>query len=243
MKAYSMKPSAVQGRKWYASLSPERLMAQKKYQADRRRKKYATLSREQRASEIKKSVEYWRKHPTERRAHAQKWKASLSPERRVLFLKNHAAANRRWRERNKQHCAEYSRKWGKLHPKYGTENSRKWRAANPGRSAMALRKWRKTPKGRACVAENRHYRRAKIKGHFDAKIAIQAILSRKSRKCFYCAKRFPVVRIQIEHIKPLARGGEHAAYNLVAACPHCNQTKNRKLPSEFIKRGQLILEF
>ena len=38
-------------------------------------------------------------------------------------------------------------------------------------------------------------------------------------------------------------GGAHAAYNIVPACPHCNEVKQRRHANEFIRNGQLILVY
>lgn len=45
----------------------------------------------------------------------------------------------------------------------------------------------------------------------------------------------------IDHIQPIARGGENTDYNLQALCPKCNLEKSDKDPIEFIQsRGFLI---
>jgi hypothetical protein len=37
----------------------------------------------------------------------------------------------------------------------------------------------------------------------------------------------------VDHIRPLARGGHEAEYNLVPACARCNKSKNAKLLTEW----------
>lgn len=45
----------------------------------------------------------------------------------------------------------------------------------------------------------------------------------------------------LDHITPLARGGEHASRNLQLLCPPCNWSKNAKDPIDFMReRGRLL---
>lgn len=41
---------------------------------------------------------------------------------------------------------------------------------------------------------------------------------------------------QADHLVPLSRGGSNAPENIVIACRHCNQSKNNRLPHEWIGR-------
>lgn len=50
--------------------------------------------------------------------------------------------------------------------------------------------------------------------------------------CFYCNS---TLKLQIEHMIPLSRGGTHTEDNVTLACQKCNLTKGIKLPKEFIK--------
>lgn len=62
-------------------------------------------------------------------------------------------------------------------------------------------------------------------------------------KCYYCksemdfsvakGKKWRPNMATIEHLIPIARGGEHTFENTVLACRRCNISKNSKLESEF----------
>ncbi len=58
-------------------------------------------------------------------------------------------------------------------------------------------------------------------------------------KCALCKQK--LVKYQVDHIVPLSRGGSNWPYNLQLLCPHCNQSKNNKLPHEVDGSGQMRL--
>lgn len=67
--------------------------------------------------------------------------------------------------------------------------------------------------------------------------SIDAALLRSIRSethCAYCGEPVPARRRHIDHVWPLAKGGRHAADNLVMACAPCNRKKRDKLPLQWM---------
>lgn len=54
--------------------------------------------------------------------------------------------------------------------------------------------------------------------------------------CFWCRRKIAKDQRTVDHFMPLAKGGAHAASNLVAACKTCNSYKRDLIPDEFIHR-------
>lgn len=54
------------------------------------------------------------------------------------------------------------------------------------------------------------------------------VFKRDSFKCQYCGAAAPEVLLQIDHIKPLAKGGSHDITNLITSCASCNSGKRDK---------------
>lgn len=50
--------------------------------------------------------------------------------------------------------------------------------------------------------------------------------------CHYCGRQFPPSKITMDHIVPIARGGESTRGNIVPACPDCNRAKKLGIPAE-----------
>ena len=50
--------------------------------------------------------------------------------------------------------------------------------------------------------------------------------------CQYCGKKAPDVILEIDHIKPISKGGSNAIENLATACKECNRGKGAKKLSD-----------
>jgi 5-methylcytosine-specific restriction endonuclease McrA len=77
----------------------------------------------------------------------------------------------------------------------------------------------------------RHYshdRRANIKSR-QFLITKKQLIRIMSNNCFYCGSKSE----HLDHVLPLARGGNHSIGNLVASCAHCNTSKGAKTIMEW----------
>lgn len=55
------------------------------------------------------------------------------------------------------------------------------------------------------------------------------ILERDDFTCQYCGAKAPDVVLEIDHIKPISKGGTNDLYNLVTSCFECNRGKSNKI--------------
>lgn len=94
------------------------------------------------------------------------------------------------------------------------------------------------------ATEHSHLRRARRKERYSERgISKSALRKLHGTKCYYCqvemdfsvgiGRKFNRLMATIEHIIPLAKGGEHTFENTVLACRHCNISKNAKSEEEF----------
>jgi 5-methylcytosine-specific restriction endonuclease McrA len=58
------------------------------------------------------------------------------------------------------------------------------------------------------------------------------IFYRDRNRCQYCGKTFPQREINLDHVKPISRGGTSRWENVVCACIRCNTQKGDRLPEE-----------
>jgi hypothetical protein len=58
------------------------------------------------------------------------------------------------------------------------------------------------------------------------------VFKRDSFKCQYCGKSAPDVILEVDHINPVAAGGDNNITNLITSCWTCNSGKSDKLLSE-----------
>lgn len=55
------------------------------------------------------------------------------------------------------------------------------------------------------------------------------ILERDGFRCVYCGRKPPEVALEVDHVLPLAKGGNSHSTNLVTACRECNNGKRAGL--------------
>lgn len=60
------------------------------------------------------------------------------------------------------------------------------------------------------------------------------IYERDDYKCKYCGKQLTRFTATLDHIVPVAKGGENSYENLITACLSCNSQKNQKPVGDFL---------
>lgn len=55
------------------------------------------------------------------------------------------------------------------------------------------------------------------------------VLANAKFTCFYCGRRAPEVKLEVDHVDPRANGGSGDPENLVAACFDCNRGKGHRV--------------
>ncbi|WP_192379537.1 HNH endonuclease signature motif containing protein [Rhodococcus rhodochrous] len=96
------------------------------------------------------------------------------------------------------------------------ENARRWRAANPEREK--LRYTRGNARRRAWKAANPHipYTLEQLRQRLDYYGGL----------CWVCRS----VGVEVDHVKPVSKGGPEMLANLRPICPPCNKRKTNKWP-------------
>ena len=83
------------------------------------------------------------------------------------------------------------------------------------------------------LVRTQRYRSAKL--GVDMSGLVKALLDGLARqqdgRCFYC--HAVLVRFDLDHKTPLARGGDSSIDNLCLACRHCNRSKHTQTAEEF----------
>lgn len=105
------------------------------------------------------------------------------------------------------------------------QNARSWNQANPTRHRASNKKWRMNhPEESREHRRIKHSRRRAAKGDFT--LADWRALVARSRRCFYCRRKFTkVLRPTHDHLTPLSKGGANSPENSVCACKKCNSRK------------------
>lgn len=71
------------------------------------------------------------------------------------------------------------------------------------------------------------------------------IWNKTNRRCGYCGARVSLEEMQVDHMRPLARGGSNRSKNLICSCPYCNEYKAARSVEQFrhaVKYSVTVLE-
>lgn len=128
---------------------------------------------------------------------------------------------RAWREANKEHVAG---------------SFAQWQERNKGRRLEYRRELYKTNAAlRLSVREANKRRKARLRGatHIE-RVDLVRIYEAFHGQCGICHDPKPInwTDLHFDHIRPLARGGQHTAENLQPAHAVCNLRKCARLPEE-----------
>lgn len=96
------------------------------------------------------------------------------------------------------------------------ESKRQWRARNKERT-------------RAASIRNGGKRRARLKGASAVPFTAEQLAQKMSyygNRCFFCS----APAVEVDHFKPLSKGGAHILSNLRPICKECNCKKSNKWP-------------
>lgn len=139
-------------------------------------------------------------------------------------------------------CAPCNRKksaeWRRANPERFRKALANWYQRNREAHFLQMQEWQKTNRERVRVknarwnranpeslqAQNARRRALKRKAPGRGVTTVQwsAILNTSLGLCSYCGQRKP---LEMDHIEPLSRGGEHDIDNICAVCDSCNSSK------------------
>lgn len=133
-------------------------------------------------------------------------------------------------EANKVHCLGKSRAWEAANPERARELRRARNEASREHRREYARQWslanpERVRHNRAASASKR---RARLRGVLVEDVDRAAIIARDKSRCHICGLLVPARDIELDHIVPLAAGGEHTARNLAVAHSRCNRSKGAR---------------
>ena len=171
-------------------------------------REYAKANR----AEIDAQIKAWRDvHPEKLKVyHSRNYRKHH--DKRLSYM-----AQRRAQHRDRLNA--WMRDYQKAHPELGRERGRKWRAENIERARLLSRK-------------HSSARLARKREAFVELVDALEVYDRGHGICGICQEPVSPDNFNVDHIIPLARGGEHSYANTQPAHPSCNFRKGAKLPEE-----------
>lgn len=140
---------------------------------------------------------------------------------------------------NKERIAECQAEYRRVNKEKVLERDAKYRRNNRDKQAEYQTKWRVANKDRVAKwRRNYHAKKQNAQGNHTAQ-DIQAILNNQQNKCAYCEADLTNGH-DVDHIRPISRGGRNDIINLVCACSACNRSKNDRTLSEWFDWLQIV---
>ena len=195
------------------------------------------------------------KNPQAKLASSAKWK-SANPEKAK-------AAVQRWVAENRQHYDKRRKEYRLLNkakiksayaawyannrdseianaaarraenPDKDRANARAWYYANHAQGRLSRNLWvAANPDKKRAYSENRRARKLGSGSQLSSGI-VKRLFSEQGGLCACCGK--PLTAYHLDHIVPLAIGGEHKDSNMQLLLPRCNMMKGAKHPDEYKK--------
>lgn len=129
---------------------------------------------------------------------------------------------KKWRNENKEKCLEYNRnrrKKGIRYPSDSPENKRI-------RSAVYRKRHPEIIKHKSRID---YLKRKNITGSFSV-IEWNNLIQKQNYTCNICKRVEPEIKLTVDHIIPISRGGDGYINNIQGLCRSCNSRKKNHIP-------------
>lgn len=138
------------------------------------------------------------------------------------------------KERRRQAKRDYDVVYNKKHKKARQVREKELYAIRREDKIKCAARWSKAnPARRRAISQNYKYGRRAAEGAKISSRELQDWIDSQDKVCVYCSSSCPE-SYHIDHIIPLAKGGQHCTSNLAIACPTCNLRKSDKMPEVFL---------
>lgn len=193
---------------------------------------------------------YREEHKEKRAAYNKRWETGHKKER--------AAQRKRYRLKHKEEGIAYRKRWYAEHKEekalrdkpYNLANkekrnatSKRWAQENPEKiSAAKKRYYTANPEARRLREQQRRALKKQALGVFKLQ-DWKEIKKKYKNACPACGRKEPEVKLTVDHIIPLSKGGKHDKSNIQPLCLNCNSRKHT-YTCKWNQKGQLefILE-
>ena len=162
--------------------------------------------------------QYYERYKTEIRAKRQKARKENPEKVREQNKKHHATAGKVWKENNHERVLLASRRFRQNHSKELRLQEKEYRKNNPSK----------------ILAKNHRQRARRIQaeGCFTDD-EWESLKIKYDNRCACCGEQAPNIKLTVDHIIPISKGGMNYISNIQPLCKSCNCKKVDKLPEEF----------
>lgn len=170
---------------------------------------------------------------------SKKWRAEnkeFDKERKRKWAKENpdkvSEISKRTQKKNIKKILEYLKVWRKENPEKVIEYGKRTRSKNKEKHLRITSIWRKENKKNTEYSNNRRALRMGNGGKFSAK-EWEFLKNKYDYKCLCCGRKEPEIKLTIDHVIPLVRGGLHSIENIQPLCLSCNSKKGARHETDY----------
>jgi len=118
---------------------------------------------------------------------------------------------------------------------------RRWHKANPDKVRSNIKRYEERyPEKKKIVQMNTNRRRRNAPGKISHGI-VDRLNKLQKNKCACCKISLKKVKVHLDHIQPISKGGSNTDDNIQILCSSCNLTKSSKHPIDFMQEKGFLL--
>lgn len=140
-----------------------------------------------------------------------------------------AAAVRRYDEQHREERNQKARDRRLNNPERVVEIRARHYRKHPERNRARVSKFKKAHKNRYVAYRHNYFAQLRQNGGTVLAAEWEYILEKFGRRCLKCGRSEPQIRITMDHIVPISKGGKHTKENIQPLCISCNSSKKQKI--------------
>lgn len=159
--------------------------------------------------------------------------------RAAKWYRNNLDAVKEYTKQNRESISDRTRKWREANSESVKEKSRQWREVNAESQKEKARQWKRNNKERhraiQHTARRRYRARKRGAGGSHTTAEWEALVKYYEGRCLCCGR--DDVKLTIDHIVPVSKGGSNNIDNIQPLCFSCNASKQAKIIDYRTKSG------
>jgi 5-methylcytosine-specific restriction endonuclease McrA len=160
-------------------------------------------------------------HPERQHAASNAWRATHQDQIK--------AANASYSASHREEIAAKGAEWRTANPERQRARTSAWRSENRERHDALIAAWGAENPGRRCAQRVKRTQHIDIPGpHFTGQ-EWEALKARYDYRCLMCTRQEPKIKLEADHVIPIARGGTNDIGNIQPLCKSCNSSKNDQI--------------
>jgi 5-methylcytosine-specific restriction endonuclease McrA len=160
---------------------------------------------------------YYQEHAQERRANAVAWYWAHVERRKAYRVANAGRAKA-------YNASRYVAKRDQIRAVHDA-----WVAANPDRRKAITKSWKQGHPGLVRAQMERRKRNIEVSGGNYTGAEWGALKEQYDYRCLMCGRREPEIKLTVDHVIPLSKGGRNDIQAIQPLCLVCNLHKGRRI--------------